>query len=163
MRNGRAPYNAFEAGAGDDFIFAHAEVTDVDAGSGNDEIGCYGLFVSVMAGAGNDLVHGGDGTSVIDLGNGLNRVFCGAGTEIIHFDTDTSDIRGRASNYVFDFAIGIDKIQLEAGADIAAFLSTGVETAISDMAGVRFDTISGDTLFIKDVTLAQLGAGDFLA
>lgn len=158
-----ASYNAFEAGAGDDFIFAHADVTDVNAGSGNDEIGCYGAFASVIAGAGNDLVHGGDGTSVIDLGNGLNRVFCGAGAEIIHFDTDTSDIRGRATNHVFDFTIGIDKIQLEAGADIAAFLATGVETAISDMTGVRFDTISGDTLFIKDVTLAQLSAGDFLA
>lgn len=31
------------------------------------------------------------------------------------------------------------------------------------MAGVRFDTVSGDMLFIQDVTLAQLTNSDFLA
>ena len=69
----------------------------------------------------------------------------------------------RALDYVFNFTQGTDGIQLESGADIEAFLATGYETVISNMAGVRFDTVSGDMLFIEDITLAELSTGDFLA
>ena len=155
-------YNAFESGSGDDHIVTRADVTDVNAGSGNDEIHCYGHLTNVTAGAGDDLVHGGTGTALIDFGNGLNRVFGGEGAETVNFDTDTSDIAGRALDYVFNFSQGTDKIRLEADADISAFLATGYETLISNIEGVRFDTVSGDMLFIKDVTLAQLSIGDFL-
>ena len=155
-------YNSFESGSGDDHIFTHADVTDVDAGTGNDEIGCYGTLTNVKAGAGDDLVLGGTGTSLIDLGNGLNRVFGGEGAETVNFDTDTSDTAGRAFDYVFNFTQGTDKIRLEADADILAFLATGYEIVISGIAGVSFDTVSGDSLFIKDVTLAQLSTDDFL-
>ena len=119
-------------------------------------------MTNVTAGAGDDLVFGGTGTSLIDLGNGLNRVFGGEGAETVNFDTDTSDTAGRALDYVFHFTQGTDNIRLEADADVSAFLATGFDTVISGMAGVRFDTVSGDMLFIKDVTLAQLSIGDFL-
>lgn len=120
--------NGLVLGEGDDNVFLESGNYTIGAGTGNDVLGLgtgtalvrssggnniiYKAATGendgnkdIITGAGNDYMELGSGDDVIDGGGGVNTLFGGAGA-------DTFTFRRGAYNFIGDFELGSDKIQL---------------------------------------------------
>lgn len=140
-----AAYNGITTGRGDDYVQTGADLGVISLGAGND---------SVFTGA---------GTYEINTGTGQDAVFCGSGEETIAFLP--ASVRNTKTMIVGvdRFESGVDKIQLDAGTDIAAFFATGYNGAFDGLDGVRFDVSPTKVLHFFGLTIDQLSVSDFLA
>jgi Ca2+-binding RTX toxin-like protein len=101
-----------QAGRGDNIIY----MVNPDAPSGDK---------TIRTGAGDDYISLGSGDDLIDAGGGFNILFGGLGQ-------DTFVIRPNALNYIGDFEIGVDRLQL-VNLDLADLvIEQGVGDAIAD-------------------------------
>ena len=104
-------------------------------------------------GAGDDGVRGGKGNDVLNGGSGDDDLWGGSGADSFVFADGGQD-------KIHDFEPGIDQIDVSAYgfADAAAVLASATEEG-----GDTFvDLGGGDLVKIDDITLAQLGEGDFI-
>ena len=99
-------------GVGNDQIILGSGTDIVDAGDGNNIIsmidpnGGNDGVKDILTGSGMDFVQTGSGNDLIDAGTGLNTLFGAEGS-------DTFTFRSGAYNFIGDFEVGTDLIQLD--------------------------------------------------
>ncbi|MEM6715092.1 MAG: hypothetical protein AAF622_08465 [Cyanobacteria bacterium P01_C01_bin.147] len=163
--------NVIDLGDGNNRLWVENGDYDITTGSGADEIGLgTGTDVvnagdgnnliylvdtvdpatvgdkDILTGLGDDYVQTGGGNDQIDAGLGLNTLFGGTGA-------DTFTARTGAYNFIGDFELGIDQIELAdfAFADLSFFQGTG------DTAADVFGFVAGEAVLqVANTTVAAL-------
>ncbi|MEM9092947.1 MAG: hypothetical protein AAGC93_30005, partial [Cyanobacteria bacterium P01_F01_bin.53] len=100
----------------------------------------------ILTGLGDDYVQTGGGNDLIDAGLGLNTLFGGTGADIF-------TARTGAYNFIGDFELGIDQIELAdfAFADLSFFQGTG------DVAADVFGFVGGEAVLqVANTTVAEI-------
>ena len=152
----------------------------IEGGDGNDEIygrrGKDSLYGedgddSLYGQKGADLLVGGDGNDKLVGGKGKDTLIAGTGTDHLwggsYAADGASDVfvfgDGDGKNYVHDFEIGLDQIDLS---DLATDWNA-VSSAMQDQSWATYidmaqiGGITGDKLYLVGVETAQLTAADF--
>ena len=152
----------------------------IEGGDGNDEIygrrGKDALYGedgddSLYGQKGADLLVGGDGNDKLVGGKGKDTLIAGTGTDHLwggsYAADGASDVfvfgDGDGKNYVHDFEIGLDQIDLS---DLATDWNA-VSSAMQDQSWATYidmaqiGGITGDKLYLVGVETAQLTAADF--
>ena len=143
-------------GKGGDLLIGGSGSNRLKGGDGHDGL--------VAGGAGGDYLDGGNGDDVLVSGGDFTFMFGGAGADIFVFK-DTME--GFDVISVLDFEDGVDRIALNrAQMDfVQAELESGDSAFIRDEPGnsdmVRIQ-IGVDTIFISDISLADLTMDDFV-
>ena len=146
-------------GSGNDSIGLGTGTDVINAGDGDnliymiDPAGTNDGPKDILTGSGDDFVQTGSGDDLIDAGAGINTLFGGAGM-------DTFTLRSGAYNFLGDFEVGVDQIDLEGlnftdltffqGTDEVAadtFIFVG-EEAIGQVANTIEAAINDSSLFI---------------
>ena len=125
----------------------------IEGHGGDDRLEGRGGDDIVNGGAGDDEVRGGKGNDVLNGGSGDDDLWGNSGADTFVFADGGQD-------KIHDFEPGIDQIDVSAYgfADAAAVLASATEEG-----GDTFvDLGGGDLIKIDDITLAQLGEGDFI-
>lgn len=161
MLAGRMGNDHLTGGNGKDTLEGGAGCDLLSGGNGNDILRGEAGGDQLEGGNGSDLLSGGDGDDLLDSGNGADSLEGGAGTDCLKggngpdsfifrsgFGNDTiTDFRTAGSQH--------DVLQFDSlFADLADLFAHSVDTAN----GTLITTTAGDTLLVKDVTLAQLQA-----
>ena len=145
--NGGGGTNVLNLGNGNNIIWLETGDYQIHTGIGNDSIGLgTGLDIvrdaggnniiymvdsaqiagnkDILTGSGDDYIQTGSGDDLIDGGLGLNTLFGGAGN-------DTFVLREGAYNFIGDFEVGSDALQLTSLSftDLSFFQGTGSEAA----------------------------------
>jgi len=137
-------------GGGNDTLFGAAGDDTLNGGTGNDVI---------FTGTGNDLVDGGEGNDIIWAGQGNDTLTGGDGEDTFCFgatsgtdtitDFDTSEDTLNLLNTVRNFTSSADVTNAA-----TATSQNGVDGLVIDLGG-------GNSVFLVDVGLADIGAIDF--
>ncbi len=125
----------------------------IEGHGGDDRLEGRGGDDVINGGAGDDEVRGGKGNDVLNGGSGNDDLWGDGGADTFVFADGGQD-------KIHDFEPGIDRIDVSAYgfADAAAVLASTYEEG-----GDSFvDLGGGDIIKIDDITLAQLGEGDFI-
>ncbi len=131
--------DAFDAGAGDDVVFAGADDDTVSGGDGYDRL--YG-------GAGNDVLSGGEGADKIKGDAGDDTLSGGAGADHFVFAAYAESGSGFAGHdTITDFDPAEDKFQITGGYRVADLLD-----------GERFRHLAAETPAGLRLTYADTGA-----
>ncbi|MEO1095002.1 MAG: pre-peptidase C-terminal domain-containing protein [Cyanobacteria bacterium J06638_28] len=140
-------------GAGDDLIGLGTGTDVVNAGDGNNLIYLVDTIdpatagdKDILTGLGDDYVETGGGNDLIDAGLGFNTLFGGTGADIF-------TARTGAYNFIGDFELGIDQIELADFAvdDLSFFQGTG------DVAADVFGFVDGEAVLqVANTTVAEL-------
>ncbi|MEM7090502.1 MAG: fasciclin domain-containing protein [Pseudomonadota bacterium] len=151
-------------GRGQDFIHGAGGHDVIRAGSGNDV---------ALGGAGNDLIFGGRGKDILRGDEGHDKIYGGRGADVIDGGADDDiliggrgkDIfvhdEGNGDDWIIDFRVGKDKIDLSGFEDI-----TGFEDIEDDISGgffrteIEFD--DGGGILLTGVRPGQLSEEDFI-
>jgi Ca2+-binding RTX toxin-like protein len=151
-------------GSGDDWVYGNAAAyNEIITGSGDDNVSSQAAHGVIRTGAGIDWIFTKDGDFEIDAGTGMNVVVCGNGQETISFMTSSVGHRQEMIISVSNFEAGVDKIRLDAGTDIVAFLATGHESNTDGNDGMRFDIAANKFIHLVGLTTGQLSIDDFIA
>ncbi len=174
--NAGAGQDIVQGGTGNDTLTGGGQGDDLAAGAGND---------LVRGGNGRDTLRGQDGddrllgNAAADLilgGDGQDDLRGGAGLDTLSGDAGNDVLRGEGQSDVFVFADGfgqdtiVDFDALDAGEVIDLSALTAI-TDFADLAAdhlsaagrhVRIDDLSGNSVVLRDVALADLDATDFL-
>jgi Ca2+-binding RTX toxin-like protein len=121
-------------------VFSRAANETFDAGKGDDKVWAGKGSDTVFAGEGNDTVGGGVGNDKLHGDAGRDTLWGEAGNDMIFGDAGADTLGGGLGNDTFDGGAGADKVYGEAGAD------TIVGGAGSDdlSGGAGRDRIKGD-------------------
>ncbi|MFN4057522.1 MAG: M10 family metallopeptidase C-terminal domain-containing protein [Roseinatronobacter sp.] len=117
-------------------------------------------------GAGNDTIYGGDGDDTIIGGAGRDHLYGGAGADVFVFESFADLGNGTARDVIFDFELGIDRIDLSAlGVTFigtAQFSATGAAQVRFHMTNqqLQFDIDGNGT---NDLQIALVGVSAFAA
>ncbi|WP_017327799.1 calcium-binding protein [Synechococcus sp. PCC 7336] len=159
------------ASLGDDYVNGLRGSDTIEGGGGNDEL--HGSL-------GDDAIHGGRGDDDIYGGAGSDTLVGGDGADYFIFPDNS--LQEEDIDRIKDFEVDLDRIgisttELEAAfggaappqiseAELVAawFAQLNADGRIEDTAeGVQIDLFEGGSIFLQDVTLAQLDANDFFA
>ncbi len=146
------------AGDNDDALFGEGGDDMLDAGDGNDRLN---------GGPGNDHVRGGAGNDEMAGGAGFDTLWGGVGDDILsgNFNADTFVfVDGFGADRITDFAATNDfeKIDLSGVSSITDLADLMANHMVQDGGDVRIDGAAGDVLTLTGVSIADLGAEDFL-
>jgi len=123
----------------------------IDGNGGDDRLEGRGGNDIINGGAGDDEVRGDGGNDVLSGGAGDDDLWGDGGADTFVFADGGQD-------KIHDFEPGIDQIDVSAYGFAAAVLANTTEEG-----GDSFvDLGGGDIIKIDDITLAQLGEGDFI-
>jgi len=144
--------NTIIAGDGDDSIGLGNGTDIVNAGDGAniiymiDPAGTTDGSKDILTGVGDDYVQTGSGNDSIDAGAGLNTLFGGTGADVF-------TVRSGAYNFLGDFELAIDQIELESlnFSDLSFFQGEG------DVAADVFIFAGGESISqVANTTVAQI-------
>lgn len=178
-------FDTLEGGAGDDLLEGeqNADVLLGDAGNdtlvggeGTDRLEGGADDDQLFGGDGADRLFGGDGNDLIragtNFGNSVDGVEGGAGNDLMFgdFNADTfvfADGHGQDTIGDFDALSDIERIDLRGVSAITGLAdldlgSTTSGAATQVGANVLIDTGDGNSILLRGVDIADLGAGDFL-
>jgi Ca2+-binding RTX toxin-like protein len=155
-------------GAGDDWLLGNNGADYIVGGDGNDwinfMIGPTESGPDIVKGeAGDDFVGGSTGSDKLFGGDGNDRLWGGQGADALYggagADTFVLLFRDAMSQraIIGDFVDGVDKLGLSSS-DRADFIAHAYDSS----AGLVVDYGFGPTLLIRNFTLAQLDATDFV-
>lgn len=152
-------------GEGDDYLTAGAGEDTLDGGAGNDLMLGGALHDvlyartgndTLIGGAGRDSLYGEEGDDVIEGGNARDDLRGGAGADTFVFSR-FEDSTTAAPDKIFDFATGVDHIDLSAlGATwvgTAAFSGAADELRLYRLGGVSRLEMDHDGDGVADVTI----------
>ncbi|MEM9119174.1 MAG: hypothetical protein AAGD09_15020 [Cyanobacteria bacterium P01_F01_bin.56] len=163
--------NVIDLGDGSNRIWVENGDYDITTGSGNDEIGLGTGTDVVNAGDGNNLIYlvdtvdpatvgdkdilTGLGDDFIQTGGGNDRIDAGLGFNTLNGGTgaDIFTARTGAYNFIGDFELGIDQVELAdfAFAELSFFQGTG------DVAADVFGFVDGEAVLqVANTTVAAL-------
>ena len=128
--------------------------------------------VQFLGGRGNDLIEAGGGNDTIGGGAGFDTIIGGTGNDLMFgdFNADTfvfADGHGQDTIGDFDALSDIERIDLRGVSAITGLAdldlgSTTSGAATQVGANVLIDTGDGNSILLRGVDIADLGAGDFL-
>lgn len=151
---GQGDNDIMTGGAGDDFMTGETGDDIVDGGAGNDDLFGSSGDDSLIGFKGDDILNGGTGADRLDGGDGTDFLTGGSGADVFAFDFAAAST---ALDTVFDFEVGVDVLEIGGGAtygDLTFTLSpNGQHTTVS---------YNGHSIFVKNVTVAELGAAQFV-
>ncbi len=144
-----------DPGTGGSFDFANYTAVSGLRGTSGDDL--------ITGTSGNDRIKGGDGDDYIDAGTGPDWwVVGGDGSDIFEFG-DEANVLAIAKN---DWDDGQDLIRLTGTNDDGSAMTFDNldynESASLRLGVVQFDTEDGSRLIIRDVTIDQITAEDFI-
>jgi Ca2+-binding RTX toxin-like protein len=137
--------------------------SDTIAGlDGNDQLaGGLGRDL-IFGGAGEDQIYGSGGTDRLSGGGAADQMFGGAGTDRLDGGAGKDMLSGGDGADVFRFAIGDGADRITDFQDGIDHLSlTSAYTLVEKVGGTLIQYEAG-TIFLEGITLAQLGAADFI-
>lgn len=150
---GQADSDTVIGGNGDDFVSGELGNDTLSGNAGADRLFGSAGNDSLSGGDGDDLLNGGANDDRIDGGDGADKLSGGTGADVFAFDLASAVT---ALDTIFDFATGIDTIEISGGlvyADLTFSTSpNGQHTTIS---------YNGHEIFVKNTTPAQLDAAQF--
>lgn len=169
---GGAGFDRLFGGTGDDLITDFDGLGGYFGEAGNDTLQSGDAPNRFFGGAGNDLIEAGAGGDTISGGAGFDTIDAGTGNDLIFgdFNADTfvianghgrdiiGDFDALSALEVIDFS-GLDALTALADLDLASETSGA---ATQDGADVLIDTGSGNAVRLRDVTLSDLDASDFI-
>jgi len=158
-----------------DAIAGTDAVDRIDAGLGRDTIDGNGGRDSLAGGDGRDLLRGNGGDDVLAGGLGNDTLAGGLGVDTLAGGQDADAFRflgeRQGGDFILDFAVGIDRIELSAagfgltaGEDLGAtgrFVANAAGQASGALAQFVFDT--DDTLLLWDADGGSAGAAVLIA
>ncbi|WP_432256651.1 calcium-binding protein [Limimaricola sp. AA108-03] len=115
------------AKGGDDIIYSGHNQDVINAGDGNDFVDAGASRDFVFGGAGNDTLYGNEGNDVVVGGDDDDIIYGGDGNDGLWGDNSNGSLDGTVgadtfrfdkadgSDNVFDFAVGIDAVELTQG------------------------------------------------
>lgn len=138
-----------QGGNGADFLKAGTAEDVLNGGAGDDRL---------FGNRGNDTLNGGSGRDLLNGGGGDDRLTGGAGADTFVF------AEGHGNDTIRDFDARSDdeKIDLSKVGAITGLGDLLGNQATQAGAGVRIDTGDGNSILLQNVSLGDLGAGDFL-
>lgn len=153
--NGGSGNDILDGGDSADRLFGGTGNDDISGGNGNDRAFGGAGADNIYGDGGFDILFGGDGNDVLNGGRGRDLLTGGEGADVFVF----ADNYGADSARDFSLADG-DRVWLNVeGADT---FDAAISYASDTSRGVLFDFGDGDTLTLRDVAVADLGADDFL-
>ena len=178
--SGLAGNDVLLGGVGNDFLYGGRDDDEVVGGAGDDVLrGNLGNDTlrdaqgenRFYGGGGNDIMEGGSGRDFMIGEGGSDRLVGGAGDDNLSGGfVDRDD--GRTDTFVFtpgggydrilDFEDGTDLIDLQAYDYDTFFEIQGLISSAGGGANARIDFGSGNTIYLFDVTAAQLDGSDFV-
>jgi serralysin len=146
-------------GDGTDFMYGEAGTDLLVGGAGNDVMSGGADNDFLYGEAGDDIIEGGDSDDLMHGGAGVDSLFGQGGNDTYLFDVATSGL-----DVIFDIHFGpgpSDQVVIQNGGAIDTFAEL-IGNAYQDGADVviAFNATTG--IYIKNHTIAQLDAGDFL-
>ncbi len=172
--NGDEGKDTISGGIGDDTITGGSGQDDLSGDNGNDEIsgnenddiinGGAGKDTltgdsgedEIRGGSGKDFIKGGSQGDLIDGGSGNDTLDGGSGSDTFVFSEDKDEVRD------FDANDDNEKIDLSAVASIDDFSDLSDDHMTQDGNHVVIDDLSGNTMTLRNTTLSDLDALDFI-
>lgn len=153
-------------GNGHDKAFGGDGVDKIYGGNGNDVLSgndgndyLYGgnLRDILYGGNGNDKLKGGNGDDTLVGGAGRDRQYGGDGADIFVFETVSDSAVGASRDFIYDFEVGIDDLDLSGLGAGLSFIGTG---GFSNTAGEVRYSINGSGQAIVAVDVDGDGIAD---
>jgi len=138
-------------GNGSDTIRGNDLANSVKGGAGNDFIEGFG---------GNDRLEGNQGADTILAGNGHDTITGGPGNDVMSGAIGCDQFifaKGSGLDVILDFSDGVDKIRFT-----TAHLTFDKLVIAEVSGGVSITHGVGDVIMLNSISLAQIGAEDFL-
>ncbi|BDA84003.1 hypothetical protein Sa4125_15450 [Aureimonas sp. SA4125] len=158
--NGGADGDSISGNDGNDFIYGDdpgsANYSDAISGNaGADSIFGFGGNDTIWGGADGDSLRGGDGGDTLRGEGGNDYLYGEGGADAFQYTARDFD-----TDQIFDFQNGVDKIQMSQ----SIFANYAAVMASSQQIGgdVLIDAGSGDRIALKNFSLANLTADDFI-
>ncbi|MDJ0823210.1 MAG: calcium-binding protein [Paracoccaceae bacterium] len=150
--------DVFQGGDGQDTIYGNAGEDSLSGGNGNDLIRGHQDNDSVSGGAGNDTLFGGGENDTINGGAGDNLLTGGQGADVFLFNNLVAD----GDDTITDFTVGVDQINLIGHPSIDTYAElNAADMTVNDVSGVML-YFGDSTIFLQNVTAAQLDNDDFI-
>ncbi len=130
---------------------------NVIGGAGRNQFYGNGASNRLEGGAGADNLDGRGGNDVIVGGSDYDTLFGGAGADLFVFNTASETAVGGARDKIYDFALGIDKIDLSG---IDANIAFDGNDAFLWIGNNAFDGVAGQLRASKDSSGFTIIAGD---
>ena len=154
--------------AGDDSLSGGFGSDTLTGDDGNDTL--YGGWASDLleGGRGNDRLSGGFGSDTLVGGFGADKMTGGAGADVFVFSqADIMDFSGGELaidfdqiNVITDFQKGVDHIQI--ASDLGYSFDGATLTQVGTHVRVDFNFGFGVKILVRNMTVSQIDAGDFL-
>lgn len=140
---GGAGNDTVRGGSGEDTLFGGGGADRLEGGSGNDLI---------FNGAGNDTVAGGFGDDTLWAGAGDDQLTGGDGADLFVFGS------ANGNDTITDFSVTDDTLDFSFSSldDLAAVQVAASAATQGGSSGVLIDLGGGDSVFIENLTLADL-------
>ncbi len=171
VKTGNSRGNEIDGTGGDDRLLGRGGNDELDGKGGRDKLYGGSGHDELDGDSGNDLLYGGSGNDDLDGGSGRDKLYGGSGRDELDGDRGNDVLYGGkgADRFVFDRNDGRDKIQdFKVGEDrieidIDAINGFGALNIYDNAKGnAVIDFGGGNTVTLKGVAKADLGASDFL-
>ncbi|MGJ8546026.1 MAG: calcium-binding protein [Sulfitobacter sp.] len=172
---GQADDDLLNGGGGNDLLNGGGGSDRVNGGKGNDFVKSGGGDDVSKGGAGNDKVFGNAGADRLDGGAGQDLVNGGGDDDVLIGGRGNDVLKGGGGADVFVFANGHGRDvvrDFDASSDAEVIDLSGLSSissigalngaATQQGSGVMIDTGNGNSIFLQNVSLSDLGADDFL-
>lgn len=142
---------------GSDTINGFIDVNDlIRGGGGNDTIFAYSGNDTIYGDAGDDEIFGNEGDDTIIGGAGNDFMIGEAGSDVFVLNT------GDGEDWINDFEVGVDKIDLSAITSISGFSELTANAAEWVAGSTWLYTDPNNYVRLEGVSLASLQASDFI-
>jgi Ca2+-binding RTX toxin-like protein len=143
--------------AGNDTIDGFIDVNDlIHGGGGNDTIYAFSGNDTIYGDAGDDEIFGNEGDDTIIGGTGNDFMIGEAGSDVFVLHT------GDGEDWINDFEVGVDKIDLSAITSISGFSELTANAAEWVAGSTWLYTDPNNYVRLEGVSLASLQASDFI-
>ncbi|MEM8752964.1 MAG: CAP domain-containing protein [Pseudomonadota bacterium] len=146
-------------GDGEDRLVGGLGHDDLNGGAGVDRLSGQNGDDDLLGGGGGDMLYGGHGDDTIDGGSGGDYIKGEAGNDVVFGGADSDEVRGDHGNDTVGGGAGTDTIAGGSGNDVFFFTARdGVERVLDYQDGVdKFEIESGANRF-ADLSIKQKGA-----
>ncbi len=158
VKNGTAGADPLAGTVGNDTLRGKGGADSLEGGLGNDRLNGGGKADSLSGGNGADTLGGGSGDDSLAGGDGMDRLDGSDGNDRLTGGADADIFTvGAGADVVTDFEAGLDRLK------VSGFLKyKDVQAAMADTADGVLLTMTGGTVLLEGLAIADLSKGDFI-